>query len=107
MIMKNKSFNLKEKALLAFAMATAYVENAFGQDAGSLVTNIKSKAVTVGSNIILLVQVVVCIVAAVMLIQIIVDAMKPQSQSRDGLIKWFGVLIIVFLALQLVKVYIK
>ena len=44
--------------------------------------------------------------AALLLIMIFIESNKPQSQSKDALVRWFAILIISFVALELLNAFV-
>ena len=46
------------------------------------------------------------IAAALLLIMIFIESNKPQSQSKDALVRWFAILIISFVALELLNAFV-
>lgn len=59
-----------------------------------------------GANSIDIIAMIIGLVAAVYLIMIFIESLKTQSQSKDSLVRWFGILTICLIALELLNVFI-
>lgn len=101
-----KTVSLRDKAGLALALSVVNFQAAHAQDVDKLITTISSTSKTVGKNIVGVVQVVIIIVAVVMLIMIVIESLKPQSQSRDGLVRLFAITIVALAAISVFKMLI-
>lgn len=101
-----KTVSFRDKAGLALALSVVNFQAAHAQDVNNLITNMSNTSKTVGKNIVGVVQVVIIIAAVVMLIMIVIESLKPQSQSRDGLVRLFAVTIVALAALSIFKMFI-
>lgn len=91
-------------ALLAVCNTPALLAQKMTAD--TFLSNTESQLSTLGSKILNVVSIVVGLAAAVSLILVYIESQKPQSQSKDNMVKWFSVLVIILVALQLLKLLI-
>ena len=97
--------SLIDKVSLAVALSVVKFQAAHAQEVNTLVSNMESQGKSLGKSIAGVVQVVILIAAIVMLIMIVVESLKPQSQSRDGLVRLFAIIIVALAALSIFKAF--
>ena len=69
----------------------------------SFLKEMDDKLLNIADTVVDIAGVVIGLAAAVVLIMIFIESNKTQSQSKDSLVRWFAILIISFVALELLN----
>ena len=72
----------------------------------SFLKEMDDKLLTIADTVVDIAGVVIGLAAAVVLIMIFIESNKTQSQSKDSLVRWFAILIISFVALELLNSFV-
>lgn len=72
----------------------------------SFLKEIEDKLTTIGTNALDIVAVLIGLAAGVFLVMIFIESNKQQSQSKDALVRWFSVLILCLIAVELINTFI-
>ena len=72
----------------------------------SFLKEIEDKLSTLGTNALDIVAILIGLAAGVFLVMIFIESNKPQSQSKDALVRWFSVLILCLVAVELINAFI-
>ena len=101
-----KSNRLKRLSAAALAAAVPVLARAQANSVSSMLNTMSTEAKSLGQQIINVVSVIIGIAAAVLLIMIFIESNKAQSNSKDSLIRLFAVMIVSFVALELIKAFV-
>lgn len=101
-----KSNRLKRLSAAALAAAAPVLARAQANSVSSMLNTMSTEAKSLGQQIINVVSVIIGIAAAVLLIMIFIESNKAQSNSKDSLIRLFAVMIVSFVALELIKAFV-
>lgn len=101
-----KSNRLKRLSAAALAAAAPAIARAQSNSVSSMLNTMNTEAKSLGQQIVNVVSVVIGIAAAVLLIMIFIESNKAQSNSKDSLIRLFAVMIVSFVALELIKAFV-
>ena len=72
----------------------------------SFLKELSDKLLNIADTVVDVSGIVIGLAATVLLIMIFIEMNKPQSQGKDGLVKWFAILIISFVALELLNSFV-
>ena len=72
----------------------------------SFLKEMDDKLLNIADTVVDIAGVVIGLAAAVVLIMIFIESNKTQSQSKDSLVRWFAILIISFVALELLNSFV-
>lgn len=72
----------------------------------SFLKEIDDKLLNIADTVVSIAGIFIGLAAAVILIMIFIESNKTQSQSKDSLVRWFAILIISFVALELLNSFV-
>ena len=72
----------------------------------SFLKDIEDKLTTIGANALDIVAILIGLAAGVFLVMVFIESNKQQSQSKDALVRWFSVLILCLIAVELINTFI-
>ena len=100
---------MRRRKLMAAAAALALPAVSAHAKLGSTESFLKEmddKLLNIADTVVDIAGVVIGLAAAVVLIMIFIESNKTQSQSKDSLVRWFAILIISFVALELLNSFV-
>lgn len=100
---------MRRRKLLAAATALALPAVSAHAKLGSTESFLKEmddKLLNIADTVVEVSGIVIGLAAAVILIMIFIESNKTQSQSKDSLLRWFAILIISFVALELLNSFV-
>ena len=72
----------------------------------SFLKEMDDKLLNIADTVVSIAGIAIGLAAAVILIMIFIESNKTQSQSKDSLVRWFAILIISFVALELLNSFV-
>ena len=100
---------MRGRKLLAAAAALALPAVSASAKLGStesFLKEIDDKILNLAGDVVNIAGYIIGLAAALLLIMIFIESNKPQSQSKDALVRWFAILIISFVALELLNSFV-
>ena len=100
---------MRGRKLLAAAAALALPAVSASAKLGStesFLKEIDDKILNLAGDVVNIAGYIIGLAAAVLLVMIFIESNKTQSQSKDALARWFAVLIISFVALELLNAFV-
>ena len=100
---------MRRRKLLAAAAALALPAVSAHAKLGStesFLKEIDDKLLNIAETVVSIAGIAIGLAAAVILIMIFIESNKTQSQSKDSLVRWFAILIISFVALELLNSFV-
>ncbi len=101
-----KSIRFKKLSAAAVAAAAPALAWAQKKTASGMLSEMETTISGLGEKVLNVVSIVIGIAAAVLLIMIFIESNKAQSNSKDALIRLFAVMIVSFVALELIKAFV-
>lgn len=100
---------MRRRKLTAAAAALALPAVSVHAKLGSTESFLKEmddKLLNIADTVVSIAGIAIGLAAAVILIMIFIESNKTQSQSKDSLVRWFAILIISFVALELLNSFV-